>query len=460
MLSGYTKYKEITLPATTDDEADITVEVNVSYEASMQSEFQDIRFTETDDTQLDQQRIDYTASTTAKWFFNVASKPAAGKTLRMQYGNPTASLLSTNIAKWYWKGELDKNIEVTGNNCDIGDTVATIDVTGAVGGNLYTVDSVSTWHSTTLITLQVNEYVKYRTIGMLPYYYNGTPCGPFSISVTNSPNQTNSLTYGTGWQKITWDSTLPNLAVIQLALKRNTLDDCRAYVNGGLQASHSGDSCNNSNNNVVGVNVQSGPGLGQSVTYIYGIEVFNLPQYVIDDWEIEPGPEIEVVLGDVSGVTEITPVEEITDTDSSNHYSVSSEVNKILKGVIRLADINWKLTGAVNGWENKQPYFVEASVNGGNALSTLETSVFVMIKNTGRTYSDSSDYGIALNKALKITYDGEFVSLLTTKEPFYMKDNNGSLDTTLLDVETTELDGSTISSGSGLAVEFLALEAI
>ncbi len=204
------------------------------------------------------------------------------------------------MSTYHWRGELDKNIEVTGSNVDIGDTVATIDVSGSNGGSFETVDAISTWHSLAVITLQVNEYVKYRTIGMLPYYYQHLPCGPFSIYITNSPNKTESLTYGaeagSTWQRIEWDATLPNLAVVKLFFKRNTINDCKVYVNGGLQAAHSGNSCNNLDDSTIGVNVQNGPGLGQSLTYIYGIELFNLPQYVIDidDWDLEPGDAIDV----------------------------------------------------------------------------------------------------------------------------------------------------------------------
>jgi hypothetical protein len=462
MLEGYTKYKEISLPETTDDETNITVRINLDYESSMQSQFQDIRFTETDDTQLDQQRITYTESTDAVWYFNVASKPAAGKTLRMQYGNPNAVLLSDNIAIWYWRGELDKNIEVEcGSGCTIGDTEAYINAHDP-GSYVRTVESLSTWHSIAIITLMLEDYIKNRWFGMGPYVVGETG-GPFSNFTYFGNGSSSSLTVGHPLvtQVIGWSGVFPVGETVKLIFCRNTLSDCTVYINDALKAHHTGASCNDSNSCQVTVNQASNGYAGYGKIHVYGIEIFNLPQYVIDidDWEIEPGPEVEVVLGNMSGDIMVEPVESLSDNDGSEHFIVSGEVAKILKGKISVSDVNMDLSGTLNGYENKQPYLKEATVNGGNSLTTSSVSVFIMIKNTGRTYSSSSELGDALNKALKITYADEFVSLLTTSEPYYMKDNNGKIRADTIVVETVELDGSTISSGSGLAVEFLALEA-
>ena len=95
-LSGWSKYKPLTLAATAGDETNLIYHLTVSYESAMQADFDDIRFTDSNGTTLlSQFREEYTASTSAVWWFLVPNKPAAGKTIYMYYGNAGASLSSS-----------------------------------------------------------------------------------------------------------------------------------------------------------------------------------------------------------------------------------------------------------------------------------------------------------------------------------------------------------------------------
>jgi len=94
-LAGYEKYKIVTLPGSGFAETNINFEITVLKESAMEDDFADIRFTESDDTQLDQFRYSYSSGVSAVYFIKVPTLPADGKTIRMYYGNSGASLLSS-----------------------------------------------------------------------------------------------------------------------------------------------------------------------------------------------------------------------------------------------------------------------------------------------------------------------------------------------------------------------------
>ena len=82
----------------------------------------------------------------------------------------------------------------------------------------------------------------------------------------------------------------------------------------------------------------------------------------------------------------------------------------------------------------------------------------ILLINTGRTYRDALTTGVKANRSIKISCAGALLSILNPGEPFYMKDNNGSIDATDFVIETVNTDGTTISSGSGLAAKCLILQ--
>lgn len=168
------------------------------------------------------------------------------------------------------------------------------------------------------------------------------------------------------------------------------------------------------------------------------------------DWE-------QSKIGSVSGRIGILPMEELTAVDDDTKSILASEIRTRLFGDIAIEEYNPVLTGAVNGFEDKSAYHIEAQVNGNNAITTKDDATMVFIQNTGKQYLSSSADGIAFDKALKITLGGATLSILDKHEPFLLKDDNAGIDASGLRIETVETDGSTIASGTGLAVEFLAI---
>jgi len=98
---------------------DFQVKVDVTYDADMQPDFDDIRFVDSDDsTELSHWRESYTASTSATFWVKVPSIPSGNKTIYMYYGNATASSASDGDATFVFfddfeSGNLDKWTIVT-----------------------------------------------------------------------------------------------------------------------------------------------------------------------------------------------------------------------------------------------------------------------------------------------------------------------------------------------------------
>ena len=98
-MTGWGYYKVIELAGSGAEETDINYKIAVSFEANMQADFADIRFTDSDnETLLEQYRESYTESDSAVFWIKVPSVSAGGKSIRMWYGNAEASLKSDGEA--------------------------------------------------------------------------------------------------------------------------------------------------------------------------------------------------------------------------------------------------------------------------------------------------------------------------------------------------------------------------
>ncbi len=94
-LSGWSARKEIAVPAVTTEQTDINVEVTITYDSAMKSDFADIRFTDSDGgTELYHYRCTYTASTEAVFMVKVPVIPVAGKSIYLYFGNASAESAS------------------------------------------------------------------------------------------------------------------------------------------------------------------------------------------------------------------------------------------------------------------------------------------------------------------------------------------------------------------------------
>lgn len=91
--SDFTKRKEITLcNAGSTTLTNFPAYIAVTYDSDMQSDFDDIRFTNSDNNiEFDYEIEDYTASTSADCWVEINSIPAAGTTIYMYYGNAGAA---------------------------------------------------------------------------------------------------------------------------------------------------------------------------------------------------------------------------------------------------------------------------------------------------------------------------------------------------------------------------------
>jgi len=90
-FTSWSRRAPVTINNTGSALTDYQVNVDVTYDADMQPDFDDIRFVDSDDsTELSHWRESYIASTSAVFWVKVPSVPSGDKTIYMYYGNPVA----------------------------------------------------------------------------------------------------------------------------------------------------------------------------------------------------------------------------------------------------------------------------------------------------------------------------------------------------------------------------------
>lgn len=178
------------------------------------------------------------------------------------------------------------------------------------------------------------------------------------------------------------------------------------------------------------------------------------PEPTVGSWS----SEYSNVFGDTRCRIAVVPIEELADNDGNVYSRLSGEVNTKLRGSMIVVEAKVDLTGSEHGYEDAAPYYIEALVNGGGAFTTVSAAKLIHLKNTGHEYDDSTAFGDPVAEAIKIIVAGATLAILDAGEPLMFKDNNGGIDASGITVETVETDGSTIASGTGLALEFLVLE--
>lgn len=119
MLPGWSQFGTYTLPATTTDQVNLNYRIIVPYQAGMQADFADVRFTEEDgETLIAHHRFDYTSGISATFWIKVPATPAAGKTIYIYWNNPDAEDVSDpdNVYVFWddFSGDLSKwNIQAS-----------------------------------------------------------------------------------------------------------------------------------------------------------------------------------------------------------------------------------------------------------------------------------------------------------------------------------------------------------
>lgn len=93
---GWNYYKEYSQPGTSDGEkTDYQVDITIEHlMGKMRSDFGDIRFTLTDETELSYHLVSYTASDEALFVVKIPTLPTTGTTIKVYYGNPDATTTS------------------------------------------------------------------------------------------------------------------------------------------------------------------------------------------------------------------------------------------------------------------------------------------------------------------------------------------------------------------------------
>ncbi len=120
---------------------DYQIKVDVTYDADMQPDFDDIRFVDSDDaTELAYWRESYIASTSAVFWVKVPSIPSGNKTIYIYYGNATAGNASDGDATFvffddFLGSSLDMGKWYSWNaNASVSGSIVTITNTGPWGG--------------------------------------------------------------------------------------------------------------------------------------------------------------------------------------------------------------------------------------------------------------------------------------------------------------------------------------
>ena len=116
LLTGWTTEYQLLIPASASSRVNALYQITIPYSSEMQASFADIRFVDSDGSQLEQYRKEYTSGVESVWIFVIPNKPAAGKYIYVNSGRDTASLLSDlvlsltdlmdedNVTKYYSGG--------------------------------------------------------------------------------------------------------------------------------------------------------------------------------------------------------------------------------------------------------------------------------------------------------------------------------------------------------------------
>jgi hypothetical protein len=143
---GWSRRAPVTINNPGSGLTDYQVRVDVTYDADMQPDFDDIRFVDSDDsTPLSHWRESYTVSTSAIFWVKVPSVPSGDKTIYMYYGNDAASSASDGDATFIffddfsgdlskWNIHIDTDVAIT--SC-CGNPAPSLEISGGVTSSPY-----------------------------------------------------------------------------------------------------------------------------------------------------------------------------------------------------------------------------------------------------------------------------------------------------------------------------------
>ena len=109
-LDDFDNRKAIVITGASGAGTNYQLEINITYDSDMQTDFDDVRFTEADGiTELDYWIQEYTASTYAMVWVEVRANLTLNQTIYMYYGNSTVSTTSNGLTTFPFFDDFDDN---------------------------------------------------------------------------------------------------------------------------------------------------------------------------------------------------------------------------------------------------------------------------------------------------------------------------------------------------------------
>lgn len=138
---------------------------------------------------------------------------------------------------------------------------------------------------------------------------------------------------------------------------------------------------------------------------------------------------------------------------------IASEINTAWSITTDAAVTDYSGTAAAQGYKDQTVNYLECvdSVDTTD-ISAETTASFVMIKNTGSTFSSATALGATLAKSVKVMVGTTLIALLDSGEGIILKDDNATIDCTGIHVRTVDTDGSDNAAAGHLAVERLIVD--
>ena len=153
----------------------------------------------------------------------------------------------------------------------------------------------------------------------------------------------------------------------------------------------------------------------------------------------------------------IKPIEILTDENAGTHDILASEIgtrfsisNSVVVGL-------YDDTAAIQGYKDAIVNYLEAIDSADTTdISSKATACFVMIKNTGYTFSSATGLGVALSAAIKVMVATTVIAILQPGEAIVLHDVSATINCTGIHVRTVTTAGAEGSPGH-LAVERLVV---
>ena len=156
----------------------------------------------------------------------------------------------------------------------------------------------------------------------------------------------------------------------------------------------------------------------------------------------------------------VEPREELDTENGGTETVIASEVSKVLGGSGSAAVTDYSGTAVMQGYKDGAVHYLECTDDAGKQLTTEATASFVLIKNTGYTYSSATELGSSSSNSVKVTVvnnDTTLIGILDAGECLVLKDDNAGIDASEIYVQTVTSSGGAVTDDH-LAVEYLVVD--